>query len=109
MAMGGELMLANATARYSAVFPRGGGQGIFSVDCLQISGTGPSLAVVVETKNSSSTSWNTAGSFSAITATGVSTLTLTGVIEEQWRWKCTMSGTGGAWCCCVMNDPIWED
>lgn len=107
MAMIGEIMFTNTTPRYSAPYPRAGEKVTFTVDVLQVSTGSPSLAIDIEHKNRADTSWTTVGSFSALTAVGLGTLTLTG-LKEQYRYKCTQSGTN-TWCSVLVNPPVWED
>lgn len=103
----GELIQTSATAVYSPPVPRGGAAGLFAVDALQVSTGSPSLAVDIEHKNYADTSWTTAGSFSAITATGLSTQYVSG-LKEEVRLKFTMSGAG-EWERIFVLDPSWED
>ena len=103
----GELIQTSTTPVYSPPVPRGGDAGLFAIDALQVSTGSPSLAVDVEHKNYSDTSWTTAGAFAAITATGVTSKHISG-LKEQVRLKFTMSGSGD-WERIFVLEPSWED
>lgn len=103
----GELIQTSTTPVYSPPVPRGGDTGLFAIDALQVSTGSPSLAVEIQHKNYSETSWGSAGAFSAITATGLSTQSVSG-LKEQVRLKFTMSGSGD-WERIFVLDPSWED
>lgn len=65
---------------YSPQFPRGGMAAVFSIETEFVVGS-PTLQVDVEHRNEDDTSWTVAGSFSGITAAGVSTADVTSLKE----------------------------
>ena len=77
----GTTIMWSAVAYYSPSFPRGGEAATFAADVTHVEGS-PSLSIVVEHKNSEDTSWTTAGTFTAITGTGLATKDVTGLKEE---------------------------
>jgi hypothetical protein len=88
----GEMMSRlNGSARYSPPFPRGGQSVLFSIDSMDVPGAPIQLDIVVEHKDESATTGTTWGAFTAITTTGVKTLSLAGA-KEMIRFKFTISG-----------------
>lgn len=97
----------SATAYYSPSFPRGGEAANFSLDTTQVSGS-PTLGILVEHKNYDEVTWGTAGTFTSITTTGVSTLDVTG-IKEELRLKYAFSaGSAGDLVHLVVAAPAWR-
>ena len=98
----------DGSTQYSFTFPRGGLAATFVLQALQKVGTTPSLAVAIEHKNQSDTSWASAGAFSAITAVGVYTVDIT-LIKEEVRISFTITATS-AWEGYLLNllAPSWR-
>ena len=90
MLIGEMITRLNGAARYSPPFPRGGQDVLFSLDSMDVPGGSVQLDIVVEHKDESATTWSNWGSFTAITTTGVKTLTLTGA-KEVIRFKFSIS------------------
>ncbi len=90
MLIGEMITRLNGVARYSPAFGRGGQSALFSIDMLDVPGGSVQLGIVVQHKDESATSWTNWGNFTAITTTGVKTLTLTGA-KEMIRFEFTIS------------------
>jgi hypothetical protein len=73
-------------------FPRRGLAALFSIQTTHVS-SGLTLDAVVQHKNREDTSWTNAGTFSGITAAGVSSLDLSS-LKEEIRFSFTFSGSG---------------
>ena len=92
MVIGTTIFYLDGPAYYSPEFGRGGLAATFSVDVSHYGIAGAAqFDVTVETRNSEDTTWGTAGTFSAITGTGVATLDVTG-LKEIVRFRYAMSG-----------------
>jgi len=87
MIVGSSLFKMDGNPYYSPEFPRGGLAATFAVDMTHLVGA-PTFTINVQTRNSEDTTWNTIGSFSAISGTGVSNVDLTG-IQEIVRFEYT--------------------
>ena len=95
------------TAFYTPSFPRGGEAAVFSVDATHVNGS-PTLVVTVEHKNVEDTSWTTAGTFSNITAAGVSTKDISS-LKEEIRIAFTFStGVAGDFVHVLIPAPAWR-
>ena len=106
MTTGFNLFVMGGTALYSPAFPRGGEAALFSAEVLAKIGS-PSLSIDIEHKNTEDTSWTSAGTFTAITTTGVFTQDITG-LKEEIRIKFTMTGTDGHAVNLLMPEPAWR-
>ena len=80
MVVGTTLFKLDGNAYYSPQFPRGGLGATFVIKVEQISGA-PTFKVSVEHRNEDETSWATAGTFTDITATGLSDLSVSSLKE----------------------------
>ena len=107
MVVGTTLIVSTTgAAYYSPTFPRGGEAALFSVEVTQVHSV--SFTVDVEHRNEEDTTWTSAGAFTAVTATGVSTKDITG-IKELVRLKYTVTGTAGsAMVHFIMPAPAWR-
>jgi hypothetical protein len=95
------------TPYYSPSFPRGGEAAVFSIDVTHKGGT-PTMGVDVEHKNVEDTSWSTADSFTAISATGLATKDVSG-LKEEVRFAFTFSaGSAGDFFHVVVPAPAWR-
>ena len=72
-AIGATLFKMDGNPHYSPPFPRNGLGATFVANVTHIAGT-PSFQITVEHRNSTETGWASAGSFSPITAVGLSEL-----------------------------------
>ncbi len=90
MIIGTVIPTLGGVSYYSPTFGRGGLATTFSCETFAISG-GASFAIAVEHKNGDETAWTALGSFSAITAAGISTLQASS-IREQLRFKYVLTG-----------------
>ena len=95
------------TPFYSPSFPRGGLAAIFSVDTTHISGA-PTLVITVEHKNEDETTWGTAGTFTGITAPGVSTKDVTSLKEEVRLAFTYSAGSAGNFFHVIVSAPSWR-
>ena len=68
--------------------PRGGNAATFVANVIEFSSTA-NLTITIEHKNSGDTSYSSAGSFAAISASGVYTLDVTG-LKEIYRWALSL-------------------
>ena len=91
MLIGEMITRLNGAARYSPPFARGGQDVLLSLDSMDVPGGGVQLNIVVQHKDESATGWTNWGNFTAITTTGVKTLTLTGA-KEMIRFEFTVTG-----------------
>jgi len=91
MIVGVTLFALSGSAYYSLPFSRRGDAGLFSIYVQQVS-ENPTMTVDVEHKNVEDTAWLTAGSFSAITTTGMATKDVS-ALKEQVRYKITITAT----------------
>ncbi len=95
------------TPYYSPAFPRGGLAALFSLDVTHMSGS-PTLSVAVQHKNADETTWGAAGSFAAISGTGVATKDITG-LKEEIRLNFTFTaGSAGNFVHIVVAAPAWR-
>ena len=107
MIIGFNLFVMGGAAFYSPSFGRGGEAALFSVELLALLGS-PTIAIDVEHKNVEDTTWASAGSFTAITTTGVHTKDLSG-LKEELRFKYTpTSATNGDGCNMIVPAPAWR-
>ncbi len=82
MIVGTTILRLDGNAYYSPEFSRGGLGATFVVDVSHIIlGGATQLNVLVEHRNSEDTTWATAGTFSAISATGVESKDVSGLKE----------------------------
>ena len=91
--MPNSMIITSGAPYYIDLGTRGGTLGIFGVVVTAVSGTSPSLAIDIETKNFTDTSWTTTASFSPIT-TATSGVKVASSIKQQVRLKCTQTGSG---------------
>ena len=97
----------DTTAYYSPSFPRGGEAANFSLDVTHLVGT-VTFVVDIEHKNLEDTTWASAGTFTAITATGVQVKDLTG-LKEEIRIKFAFSaGSAGDFVHVIVAAPAWR-
>ena len=93
---------------YSPSFPRGGEAALFSIEVTHLFGSSPpSLAVTIEHKNEDDTTWSSAGSFAAITATGLATKDISG-LKEELRISFLPTGTDGEAFHVIVPAPAWR-
>lgn len=86
--------LTGAAAYYTPPIVREALDATFSLETTHFAVVGGGAVVVtVEHKDLADTSWGTADTFANITGTGVSTLTVSGLLEEI-RFKVAFSGGG---------------
>ena len=85
MVVGTTLFKGGGNDYFSPPLPRGGLAATFAVDVDNVIGT-PSVTITVQHRNQEDTSWTDAGSFSAITAAGQSTVDVTS-LKEVLRFK----------------------
>ena len=106
----GTLVLHDGTGTtpyYTPAFPSGGDAAVFSIDATNKGGS-PTMAVKVEHWNDVASAWEVAGTFSNITATGVSTLNVSG-LKENIRLAFTFSaGSAGDFFHVVIAEPAWR-
>ena len=97
------------TPYYTPSFPRGGEAAVFSLDVTHWGATGAlTLVVTVEHKNSDETAWAPAGTFTNITAAGVSTKDLN-TLKEEIRIAFTYTvGALGDFSHVVISAPAWR-
>ena len=101
------IVMGGVTPFYSPSFPRGGEAALFSIEVTHKWGTSPSLAVTIEHKNADETTWTTAASFSAITATGVATQDISG-LKEELRISYLPTGNDGEAFHVLVAEPAWR-
>ena len=107
MIVGTQITVMGGTvAFYSPSFPRGGEAALFSLEVTHMVGS-PSLAVDIEHKNEADTTWASAGSFSAIAATGLATKDVSG-LKEELRFKFLPTGTDGHAFHVLVSEPAWR-
>ncbi len=98
---------AGSTPYYSPAFPRGGEAATFSINTTHLAG-GPTLVVAIQHKNADETSWGVAGTFSNITATGITTKDVSD-LKEMIRLNYTFSaGSAGDFVHVIVPAPIWR-
>ena len=107
MIVGTQVTVMGGSPFYSPSFPRGGEAALFSLEVTHKMGTSPSLLVEVDHKNFEDTAWASAGSFTAITATGVASKDL-GTLKEECRFKFTPTGTDGDAFHVIVAAPAWR-
>jgi len=106
VAMIGQTAMKGLTA-YSPWFDRGGPSATFVCDVIAIEGSGQ-LDVDVEHKNYADTAATSAGTFTTMTAVGVSSKDIDG-LKEQVRFKYTSGGTVNTeWVHFRMLNPSWR-
>ena len=103
----GITLMYSTTPYYSPAFPRGGEAATFAVDVTHKEGS-PTFVVAVEHKNAEDTSWTTAGTFTAITATGLATKDVTGLKEELRLQYLFTGGSAGDFVHLVVPAPQWR-
>jgi hypothetical protein len=106
MVVGTTILRMGATAFSSPQFPRGGFSAVFSLECTHIKGS-PTLTVTVQHRNVEDTVWATAGTFSAITTTGVYTLDVTD-IKEIVRLSYGIAGSDLEGFHVIVAAPAWR-
>ena len=96
------------TPYYTTSFARRGLAALFSIQTTHVRG-GLTLNAVVQHKNREDVSWSNAGSFSGITAIGLSSLDVTS-LKEEIRLAFTFSGTGslGHFFRVFIPPPAWR-
>ena len=92
MYIGILFMRLGGVSYYSPTFPRGGLAATFGIEVFALTGTSPTLECVVEHKNSEDTAFTTAGSFSSMTAAGVTKLDVS-TLKEEIRLNITVGGS----------------
>ncbi len=93
MLIGEYVIRLTGLDQFSAPFGRGGQNAMFSIDVLDVPGGSVQLNIDVEHKNLEDTTWAVLGSFTAITTTGVKTLTVAGA-KEMLRFNYSLSAGG---------------
>ena len=96
------------TPYYTTSFLRRGLAALFSIQTTHVRG-GLTLNAVVQHKNLEDASWTNAGSFSGITAAGLSTLDVT-LLKQEIRFSFTFSGSGslGHFFRVFIPPPAWR-
>ncbi|MCK6458556.1 MAG: hypothetical protein L6Q95_01515 [Planctomycetes bacterium] len=96
------------TPYYTTPFARRGLAALFSIQTTHVRGA-LTLNAVVQHKNREDTSWSNAGSFSGITALGLSSLDVTS-LKEEIRFAFTFSGAGslGHFFRVFIPPPAWR-
>jgi hypothetical protein len=110
MLIGSYIVKGDGGTQYSPSFPRGGLSATFRVQTTQRVGGTPSLTIVVEHKNAEDTAFTTAGTFSAITATGYAVYSLdVSALKEEIRLSYAITATN-AWEGFLLNvlAPVWR-
>ena len=100
-------VMGGVTPFYSPSFPRGSEAALFSLEVTHKMGSSPSLAVAIEHKNEDDTTWASAGSFAAITTTGVPTKDVSG-LKEELRLSFLPTGTDGDAFHVLVPAPAWR-
>ena len=97
------------TAYRTNPFPRRGLAAIFSIQTTHFAGASLTLNAVVQHKNREDSSWTNAGTFSGITAVGVSSLDVAS-LKEEIRFAFTFSGSGapGTFFRVFIPPPAWR-
>jgi hypothetical protein len=79
---------------YTLPSPRGGAAATFVVDVIEIN-SATNLNVTIEHRNRGATTWSGAGSFAAITASGVYSLDVTG-LKGKYRYALALGPSPSA-------------
>ena len=98
---------AGADPFYTPPMDRGGPSGTFGVEVSHLA-TSPTLTVTVEHKNRTETSWTTAGSFAAISATGVFQKDLSGLKQQIRVATSFASGSAGDMVRIAVLPVMWR-
>ena len=106
MTIGFNLIVMGGAPFYTPAFRRSGEQATFAIQALGIAGT-PALAVDIEHKNYEDVAWTVAGSFTSISAVGLSYKDVSS-IKEMLRIKFTPTGTDGEAFNLYIPDPAWR-
>lgn len=101
-------MKLSGLTQYSPPFARGGQGANFAVDVLDVPGAGAVLNVIVETKNSEDTLWNTLASFAAINSTGVKNIDATAIMEQLRFTYAITGGTATSTFYINVLEPAWR-
>ncbi len=91
----GHIVITVGAPRYVDFGAPGGTLGVFGVVVNEVSGTSPSLSIVVQTKNYEDSSWTDVATFTALTSATSGVKEASG-LKQQVRLKCTQTGTD-AW------------
>ncbi len=89
--VGGYYRRGTGATQYSPAFPRGGLPAVLAVEVFALI-SGASLDVAVQYKNADKASWTTFGSAISVSTTGVHTLEITGIKEED-RLRLSVGGS----------------
>jgi hypothetical protein len=107
MLIGTTIRKMGAAEFFSPEFPRGGLAAVFSMDVTGEIGAS-TMNVDIEHRNLDETTWAGAGAFTAVTATGVSTVNITG-LKEILRFKFSFgAGSDGDGFHVVLGPPAWR-
>ena len=107
MIIGFLITVMGGSPFYSPAFPRGGESALFSLEVTHKMGTSPSLAISIEHKNEEDTTWSSAGTFDAITTTGVKSEDIS-TLKEELRFAFTPTGTDGDAFHVIVAAPAWR-
>jgi hypothetical protein len=100
--------LAGNTPYYTTSFPRRGLAALFSIQTTHVRG-GLALSATVQHRNREDPSWTDAGTFSGITAPGLSTLDLSSLKEEiRFSYRFTGTGSLGDFFRVFIPPPAWR-
>ena len=103
----GEIVMPSETV-YTPNVPRGGSEGVFSLNVLKLNGG--TMKVAVEEKNFSdnlTASWGANGDTLTITTAGVQMLSRS-QLKEQVRMKIMTSSGNSDWGRVFVYTPTWE-
>lgn len=105
----GSTMVHDGTASptyYTPPFGRGGERAVFTFETTHITGVA-SVSPTIEHKNAEDTTWASAGSASAISSTGMSSVEISG-IKEEVRISFTFgAGNQGDFIHVLIPAPMW--
>jgi hypothetical protein len=101
-------LLYHTTPYYTTSFPRRGLAALFSIQTTHVRG-GLTLNAAVQHRNREDASWTNAGTFSGITAAGLSSLDVTS-LKEEIRFSFIFSATGslGDFVRVFIPPPAWR-
>lgn len=109
----GEVLIRSGNTVRSGVESRAGYGARLDVDTLQIvSGPGgfnpTTLDITLQHKNFNEDAWVTAGSFTQITDTGLSSLNVTD-LRQQVRFELEANGEPGGWVRVLVLPAVWKE
>ena len=108
MVVGTTVFKLDGNSYLSPEFHRGGLAGTFAIDVTNVANT-PNFTVKVQHRNSEDTSFTTAGTFSTITATGKTTLDVSGLKEiVRFEYSFDVGDGSDAAVHFLMQPPSWR-